>query len=129
MADADAEALTQRLVELRQPVAHRQRGADRAVGVVLAGVVQAEHRHDRVADELLDDATVGGDDLLPGVEVRADDGARVLGVESARQCGEVDEVREQHRHELALLAGQLPLGALTTLTQRAQCGLDDVVTE
>ena len=41
-------------VELLCAVAHRQRPAHRALGVVAVGRRRAEDRHDRVADELLD---------------------------------------------------------------------------
>ena len=40
-------------VELERAVAHRQRAAHRALGVVAVGGRRAEDRHDRVADELL----------------------------------------------------------------------------
>ena len=53
------------------------------MGILLVGPVQAEHGHHGVADELLDDAAVGLDVLVPAHEVGVDDGADVLGVEAA----------------------------------------------
>ena len=52
--DADAELELGLLVE--DPVADRERGAHRALGVVLVRDRRAEHGHHRVADELLDRA-------------------------------------------------------------------------
>ena len=99
------------------------------MGILLLGAVEAEDGHHRVADELLHDATVGLDVLVPAHEVGVDHGSDIFGVELLGQHGEVDEVGEQDRDELALLcarsADQLrPLGA-----QRFEGGVDDCVAE
>ena len=52
--ERDAVALAQLLVEVAEPPAHAQRGAQRARRVVLVHPRHAERRHDGVADELLD---------------------------------------------------------------------------
>ena len=44
-------------------------GPDGPLSVVLLGDRRAPQRHDRVADELLDDPAVAGDDLADGREV------------------------------------------------------------
>ena len=88
------------VVEVRE---HRQGRPDRAVGVVLVGAAEAEDRHHRVADELLDHAAVLLDRPLPAGEVGVDDLAGVLGVELAGEHGEVDEVGEHDGDEPALL--------------------------
>ncbi len=64
-------------LELVHAVQDGQRGADRALGVVLVRLRDPEGRHDGVAGELLDDAAVRGDavrDVLEELSGRA--GAR-----------------------------------------------------
>ncbi len=116
-------------VELVERVAHAQGGADRPMGILLLGCAHAEHGHHGVADELLDDAAVGLDVLVPAQEVGVDDRADVLGVELLRQHGEVDEVGEQDGDELALLGDGAAdeLGALGE--QRPEGRVDDGVAE
>ena len=82
--------------------------------VLLLGPVKAEHGHHGVADELLDDAAVGLDVLVPANEVGVDDGADVLGIELLGQHREVDEIGEQDGDELALL-GHRPSDELLAL--------------
>ncbi len=63
---------------------------------------RAPHRHDRVADELLDRAAVAADHLAGEVEVAAERVADVLGVALLGEGREPDEVGEQHRDETSL---------------------------
>ena len=94
-----------------------------------SAAVHAEHGHHGVADELLDDATVRLDVLVPAQEVGVDDGADILGVELLGQHGEVDEVGEQDRDELALL-GDCPVDQRRSLgEQRREGRVDHRVSE
>ncbi len=115
-AVARAELGVQRI----ERVAHRQRGSDGEVGILLARATQPEHGHDGIADELLDHAAVGLDQRVPSCEVLVDERADVFRVERPRQHGEVDEVGEQHRDELALLALEPGLQLSSSLAQRGQ---------
>ena len=90
-------------VQLLDCLQDAQAGADGALRVVLVRDRGAEDGHDRVADELLDRASVALDLLpQPGV-VGADAGADVLGVGRFGGGGEADEVAEEDGDDLALL--------------------------
>jgi len=65
---------------------------------------RAEDRHHRVADELLDGASVALEHLPETRVVRPDASADVLRVSFIRSRGEADEVAEEDRDDLALLA-------------------------
>src|SRR4030095_12772061 len=56
----------------------------------------AEHRHDRVPDEFLDEAVVARDRLGQRLEQRVLERAHLLGVETLGQGGEAAEVGEEH---------------------------------
>ena len=88
-------------------------GADRSLGVVLLRDRCPPDRHDGVADELLDDAAVAGDDGPGELEVTRQDLSYLLGVAFLREGREADEVAEQHR-DVAELGGLRsgPLGRL-----------------
>ena len=118
----DAVGRLERGVELGHAIAHRKRGANRRMRIVLARSVQPEHGHDGVTDVLLDDPTLGLDRLAPASEVLVDDVSGVLGVEVLGQHREVDEVGEQDRDQLALLD---PVPFLELLAQGSQRGVDD----
>ena len=76
-----------------------------ALGVVLPGDGAPEQRHDRVADELLDGPAVALELVAqPGV-IRRQDGLDVFRIEAFGTRREPDEVAEQDRDDLALLAG------------------------
>ena len=91
--------------------------------------MQAEHRHHRVADELLDLAAVLLDDAPPAGEVGVDDRRGCpRGRGRRRQDGEVDQVGEEDGDEPALL--HLARGQrLPALAHRGQGDVDDVVAE
>ena len=79
-----------------------QRCPDRALGIVLVRGRRAPHRHDRVADELLDHAPVAVHRLPGNVEVAGQQIPGVLRVALLRGRGEADQVDEQDGHEPAL---------------------------
>ena len=92
------------LAQQRHRARQRQRGSDRAFGVVLARDRRAPDGHHRVADELLDRAAVALDQRSAAVEVTRQQLADLLGIAMLAQRREADQVREQHRY-------QSPLGA------------------
>ena len=72
-----------------------ERGSNRALGVVLTGPRHAPDGHHRVANELLDRASVPFDDRSSGIEIAGEQLAHILGVARLSEAGEVDEVDEQ----------------------------------
>ena len=72
-------------------------------GVVLVHLRHAEHRHSRVADELLDRPAVPLDDRPDGVEVAPHDAPQDLRVECGMKARGVDDVGEEHGDGLAPL--------------------------
>ena len=97
--------------EVRQPdlVAERrdrgdqvERGANRALGVVLGRGRRAPDGHHGVADELLDRAAVQLDQPAAAVEIAREELARVLAVALLGERGEADQVGEEDGDELAL---------------------------
>jgi hypothetical protein len=89
---------------LRHPVADRERRADRALGIVLVRGRSAEERDHGVADELLDGAAEALELAAQVRVVGSEEPAHVLGIELLGAGGEADEIGEEHRHDLALLA-------------------------
>ncbi len=89
---------------------HLGGGPDGAQRVVLVRYGDAEHRHDRVADELLDRAAVPLQDDAEILEVPPHAGAERLRVGRLPERGRADEVAEEHGDDLALLAGGLGSG-------------------
>ena len=92
---------------LARPVADRERSTNGTLGVVLARDRRAEERHHGVADELLDRAAETLELAAQALPVRSEHRADVLRIELLRARGEADEVGEEHRHDLALLAARL----------------------
>ena len=84
--------------ERRDHVDEIEGGPDGALGVVLVGDRGAPHRHDRIADELLDDAAVAIDDHPRPLEVLVLELAHRLRVTVGRERREADEVGEEDRH-------------------------------
>ena len=76
---------------------------DSPLGVVLVRHRRAEHRHHRIADELLDRAAVTLDLLAQAGVVGADPRPHVLRVGGVGRSREADEVAEQHGDDLPLL--------------------------
>ena len=91
---------------VRAPGPDRERGAHRALGVVLVRDRRTEYRHHGVADELLDRAAVPLELVRARRVVR---GEQPPGRPPDRPLGarrEPDEVDEDDRDDLALLTGQ-----------------------
>ena len=76
-------------------------GPDRALGVVLVRLRDAERRQDGVAGELLDDPAVRGHAVRDVVEEPRHAAADDLRVGAGDERGRADEVDEQHGCELA----------------------------
>ena len=92
------------LLLLDRPVADLERRTHRAFRVVLVRRGCAEQRYDGVADELLDGAAEALELGTKVPVVRREQRPHVLRVELLRTRGEADEVGEQDRHDLPLLA-------------------------
>ena len=107
-ADVDVEGRgeAERLGEAPGAAADRETGPDGAERVVLVHGRQAEHGHDRVADELLGAAAEREELLGRRLEEQAEDLAGAFGVQALGQAGGVDQVGEQHRDHLALLGAE-----------------------
>ena len=92
------------LVHVGDRVPHGHRGPDRSLRVVAVGDRRPEHRHHRVADELLDPAAepldLGPRSLVVDGQERPD----VLGVELLGLRGEPHEIDEEDGDHAALLA-------------------------
>jgi hypothetical protein len=94
------------LVQLLDRIEHPEASPHGALGVVAMRDRGAEHGHDRVADELLHDAAERFDFRLHPDVVGHQQGPNVLRVRLIRARGEVDQVDEQHRDNLALFNGR-----------------------
>ena len=92
---------------LRDRCLHLGRGSNRTERVVLVRDGDPEHRHDRVADELLDGAAVTLEDDAKILEVAPHPCAQRLGIGRLAERGRADEVAEEDRDDLALLARRL----------------------
>ena len=90
-------------VQIGQALLHAERGQERSCGVVLVCHRNAEHRHHRVTDELLNGPTLAFDLLAHGAEERVGHLSQMLGVEAGAQGRRTDEVREQDGDQLPLL--------------------------
>ena len=97
-------------VQGRQRDLHLGGGADGPERVVLVDDRDAEDRHDRVADELLDRPTVALEDRPHRVEPAAHDRAQRLRVEVLAKSGRAGDVGEHDGDDLARLAGRLGRG-------------------
>ena len=85
-----------------------ERGANRALRIVLVRRGRTPDRHDGVADELLDGAAVALDHVAGDVEVPAQELANLLVVAALGQGRESDQVGEEDRDEAALGHGRGP---------------------
>ena len=93
------------LALLRDPVADRERGTDRALGIVLARHRRAEERHHRIADELLHRSAPALELVAQPLVVGPQDRLHVLRIQLLGLRREADEVGEQDGDDLALSAG------------------------
>jgi hypothetical protein len=111
--------------ELREPVAHLHRRPQGPQRVVLVYGRHAEHRHHRVADELLDRAAVTFDDRLHPLEVARQQRPQGLGVKRLAQRGRAGHVAEEHCHGLPHLTRRrlLNQGRATRVTEPRLLGI------
>ena len=91
-------------LQLVHAVQDGQRGANRALGVVLVRLRDPEGGHHGVAGELLDDPAVRGHAVRDAFEVRLDTAAHDLGIGARDERRRVDEIDEQDRCKLAFHA-------------------------
>ena len=87
-------------VQLLEPPTHSECGPQRTGRVVLVRDGDAESRHHRVADELLDRSAFGFDLVAHRVRERLEDVLQVLGVELFSERRRPGEIREEHGDEL-----------------------------
>jgi len=90
--------------QLSDLVTDRERGSYRSLGVVLPRHGCSEYRHHRVADELLDCSPVPLQHFPETRLIGLEHPANLLHVKPLRSAREADQIREEHRHDLALLA-------------------------
>ena len=109
-------------LQRREAIEHRERRADRALGVVFVRNRGAEHGDHAVSRVLLGRAAEPLDLLRHRLEEGRHDGAQLLGVEPGGELGRGDEIGEERRHDLALLdsAGLRP--APTSSRRRRRSG-------
>jgi hypothetical protein len=88
-------------------VQNGQRGANRALRVVLVRLRDPEGGHHGVAGELLDDPTVRRHAVRDALEVRLHAAPHDLGIGTRYERGGVDEIDEQDRGELAFHASSV----------------------
>ena len=123
--DADPEphlgvvAIEHTLGERSERIADGQRGANRALGVVLVRLRDPENGEHRVAGELLGGAAVALDLRVDQVEELALELAHILGIESLAECRRAGEVGEEDGHDAALLP---VLDGLRLLCERRPAG-------
>ena len=71
---------------------HRDRGDHGTYGVVVTRFGHAKDRDDRVSDVLVDDAAAAMDLARERRKVRAEDRAKLLGIEALAECGRAGDV-------------------------------------
>ncbi len=101
--EANAPVPLELVVQLRLDTLHVRGSTNRSKGVVLVELRQPEDRHDRIADELLDHASVALELGAHRVEVPSHHLAERLRVELFAHGRRALEVREHDRHDLAVL--------------------------
>ena len=102
-------------------VAHDERRPHRSLGVVAVGDGGSEHAHDRVADELLDDAAERLDLPADELVIWDQDRANVFGVELLGLRGRADEVDEDDRDDPTLFLGRALLHERRAARQAEPC--------
>jgi hypothetical protein len=102
-ADPRREPDRRAVVQRSHPPLHLERRADRPKGVVLMGGGEAEHRDDRVPDELLHLSPVTLHRSAHLVEVAPEDRPQDLRIVPLAEARRAHEVAEQGGHELASL--------------------------
>ena len=105
---------------VEDPVADGERRSHCALGVVLVRDRGAEHRHHRVADELLHRAAEALELVAQPRVVRPEQRAHLLGIHALRARGEADEVGEEDGDDLALLEPRLLVDARAARRRRCR---------
>ena len=100
----DADPDLERWASVIGPLDDAERGADRALGIVLVRHRRAEQREDPVAGEVLDRAAERLDRIHHPPNGAAEHLARVFGVHPLRELRRPDDVGEQGGHDLAFFA-------------------------
>ncbi len=103
--ELDSPVTLELLVQPHERALHPRCRSNRTERVVLVQRREAEHGHDRVADELLDDAAVALELVAHGVEVARHHLAQRLGVELLAHARRPLQVGEDDRHDLPDLLG------------------------
>ena len=85
LARGDADMHLERRFQRRDGLVRIERRADRPLGIVCMGDRRAEHRHDGVADVLVDGAAVARHHAVDGGEKLVEQRVGLLGVEPAGQ--------------------------------------------
>ena len=93
-------------IERAHALAHQQGRAQAALGIVLVRSRRAEHGHDGVADELLDEPLIALDRRGHLAEEIGLDRPHVLGIEPFAERGESGQVREEHGDRSAVAVGR-----------------------
>ena len=97
-ADSERDGIGELPVQLGERNANLSRGADRAQRVILVRSWDAKNRHDRVADVLLDGATVARDHGGRTLEVRGHERPNGLGIAGFAEGGRADDIGKEHSH-------------------------------
>ena len=105
LAGVNADAHLQ--AERCDGIAHLDRRSHRAKGVVLVDLWEAEDSHRRIADELLDRATVSLEDRAKFHVVARHELAQRLRIGPLAERRRSDEVAEHDRHRLANIGRRL----------------------
>ena len=101
--DTDADAQPAEVLSLcRRALLDLKRGADRPLGVVLVGHRGPEHRHQRIADDLVDRAAEPLDDLTHLAHAAVDHGPHLLRVGALRERREARQIGEHDGHPAPL---------------------------
>ena len=119
-ASVDADAGLEPVLADR--LAHLRRGAGRTQRIVLVRDRYPKDSHDRVADELLDGATVPLEDDAKVLEVPAHPCTERLRIGRLPESRRTDEVAEENRDDLPLLASRLGAHELSA-ARHAKAGL------
>jgi hypothetical protein len=104
LAGLDPHPHGQALIHGAHPLHEREPRGHGSIRIVAVRAGNAEHGHDRVADVLLDRATVLLEGRAGDLEERREPPSQLLGIEVGRQLRRPDEVGEDHRRELPLRA-------------------------
>ena len=104
--------------QLRQRIPHLHGSATRPECIVLVRHRNPEHRHHRIADELVHRAAVRFDDPLHSLEVASEHSLERFRIDRLPKRRRADHVAEQHRHHLPVTADRHEPQARTSTRPR-----------